>query len=305
MQVQHVKPDTKKMKTVFNNSTVAHVWANQQQEHGMSPNRNFFFEGESIYSYGYHFRIAKYHTNEQGEIAVLFTNRTYSVSTANHINYTLQAIAHDNIIYCHNPNGHSHTGNFEEWLKDMDSTAKSLQTAKKPEKYLNRIGNIFLQVKRYAEYFRLDIPLSIVALSEIQHKDEYNHLLTQRAELAKLQKIAEEKKVNKAIKEQLKKWRSFKIDRLTFRNEFDYLRFNALKNRVETSQSVQIPTQKALEFYKWVKNTLANGGCTGNCHQTILHYGVKEVTKSHIHIGCHKIKMVEVEKILNLMGYEN
>ena len=41
------------MKTVFNNSEVCHVFAQQEQEYGRSG--NIFFEGKKIYSYGYHY----------------------------------------------------------------------------------------------------------------------------------------------------------------------------------------------------------------------------------------------------------
>lgn len=38
----------------MNNSMVAHLWANEKKESGKGS--NLFFEGRSIYSYGYHFK---------------------------------------------------------------------------------------------------------------------------------------------------------------------------------------------------------------------------------------------------------
>lgn len=40
------------MKTVFSNSEVPHVWARQSQEEGKNSNRNIYFTGPKIYSYG-------------------------------------------------------------------------------------------------------------------------------------------------------------------------------------------------------------------------------------------------------------
>lgn len=39
----------------MNNYMVAHLWANEKKESARGS--NFFFEGESIYSYGYHYQI--------------------------------------------------------------------------------------------------------------------------------------------------------------------------------------------------------------------------------------------------------
>jgi hypothetical protein len=87
------------MKTVFTDiSKVAHLWANQLQDNARNTG-NFFFEGKEIYSYGRHFMIAKHIENDKWERAVLFTERTYSVSTAKHIAVVRQAASHKDIIY--------------------------------------------------------------------------------------------------------------------------------------------------------------------------------------------------------------
>lgn len=39
----------------MNNSMVAHLWANEKEESARGS--NLFFEGRSIYPYGYHFRM--------------------------------------------------------------------------------------------------------------------------------------------------------------------------------------------------------------------------------------------------------
>jgi hypothetical protein len=53
----------------MDNRMIAHLWANEKKE---SVNgRNFFFEGESIYSYGYHFEAGRIVRNKRGEKAYL------------------------------------------------------------------------------------------------------------------------------------------------------------------------------------------------------------------------------------------
>lgn len=68
------------MKHVFNTSEVAHIWAAQSQQSGRNAQGNFYFEGQTIYSYGRHFPIATIVGND-----VLFTDKSYSNTTAKHI----------------------------------------------------------------------------------------------------------------------------------------------------------------------------------------------------------------------------
>jgi hypothetical protein len=118
------------MKHVFSDlSHVAHLWANQLQDNARNSG-NFFFEGASIYSYGHHFPIAKHVVNEQGESAILFTERRYSNTTAKHIAVVRQAASHLNVIYCWNP-ASLHDDNLRRWVASAENVAEKLLKAKK------------------------------------------------------------------------------------------------------------------------------------------------------------------------------
>lgn len=71
---------------------VAHLWAHQNQEYASNSAGDFYFRNENIYSYGSHFRCASIVRNRQGETAYLVTDRTYSTSTARHMNHVRNAI---------------------------------------------------------------------------------------------------------------------------------------------------------------------------------------------------------------------
>lgn len=92
------------MKTVFSPSELPHVFARQSQDSGKTSSRNFFFERNVIYSYGYHFPIAK--ILDSG--IVLFTNRGYSNTTSKHIWAVRAALNHKDKIYVNNPNANVH-----------------------------------------------------------------------------------------------------------------------------------------------------------------------------------------------------
>lgn len=66
----------------MNNSMVAHLWASEKKESGKGS--NLFFEGRSIYSYGYHFEVGRIVRNKCGEKAYLLNDKYYSSSTCKH-----------------------------------------------------------------------------------------------------------------------------------------------------------------------------------------------------------------------------
>lgn len=81
----------KRLKTVFGSqSEVTHIWAQQTQEHGRSG--NIFFERTTdIYSYGYHYLMAKVHTVKGKRFALVNSHR-YSSSTSQHLSHTRSAL---------------------------------------------------------------------------------------------------------------------------------------------------------------------------------------------------------------------
>src|ERR1044072_2346791 len=100
------------MKNVFTDiSEIAHLWANQSQ-HSASNRGNFFFEGDTIYSYGHHFPIARHITNEDGKKFILFTQSSYSNTTSKHIQVVSQAVIGQDVVYVP-----SLRMNFEENIK--------------------------------------------------------------------------------------------------------------------------------------------------------------------------------------------
>ena len=118
------------MERVKNIYEVAHLWANRNS--GGAKSSNLFFEQEDIYSYGYHFLIARHVYNDHGEHAVLFTRRTYSKTTAAHLRIVKQASAHLDLLYVPDPELPKEEI-FEKWYSEIKDIANSLNNACKPQ----------------------------------------------------------------------------------------------------------------------------------------------------------------------------
>lgn len=281
------------MKHVFSNiSDIAHMWAHQTQPDARTSRNNFFYDGDTIYSYGRHFPIAK-HVEFNGVKAILFTLDSYSVTTAKHIHTVLHACNHMNVIrclkvdICSKDATHQHHANFNYWLQRTEICLNKLQTARKPENYLLEISGLKEQAEKYAAYFEIPIPLSLTIAFAISNKKEYVEYLDKKADIIKAEEIKKAARERKKHREALRNWEEGKTARLYVRDGYDYLRYS---NRVdggafiETTQGVTIPLPIAKAFYQKVKNGSIKTG------DTIIDYEVSEVGKDFIQIGCHKFK---------------
>lgn len=265
------------MKTVFNNSDLAHAYANQTQESGRNSNGSFYFSGKTIYSYGGHFPIAKIVTNDNGLECMLFTYRTYSNTTAKQIGIVRNATRQYKKIYCHTPNG-NHSNNFASWLQLSEHQAAKLQKAKKPELYLSELSRLYSEVSEYAQFFNLSIPPTLLAVLSIKDKSENLEYMSKKAILIKEAKRQVDKIQKQEFKEAINKWFNGETQRLYKRCNIDFLRVN--ENRVETTQAVQIPIEIAKRLHNKIKTNSLQVG------ESVLNYKVNEVGNI-IKIGCH------------------
>ena len=268
------------MKNIFTNSELAHTYANQSQQSGRNSSGSFYFDGKTIYSYGRHFPIAKIVRNESGNECMLFTYRSYSNSTSKQVSIVRNATRQYKKIYCYNPED-SHELNFKSWLNLAEIETAKLQKAKKPELYLNQLSILNIEALEYAEFFNIEIPVTLLAVLSIKDKSENLVYMSKKAELMKIEKAKKEKAQKIEYKEQLKKWFNFETGRVYGGFNFDFLRVN--ENRIETTQAVKIPLELAKRLHNKIKtNTLKVG-------ESLLDYKVNEVGNI-IKIGCHTFK---------------
>lgn len=263
------------MRNVFSNSELAHTYASQSQNSGRSS--SMFFEGKTIYSYGYHFPICSITTNDKGEQALLFTTRGYSNTTGKHISIVSAATRQYDKIFCNNPKG-THEENFKAWLQYSENIASELIRARKPEKYLSIIEKNKEQAELYCKFFGIDIPQNLQNVFNISNKEEYLKLYEKKIEFEKQEQKRKLKEQKIQFKEQFKKWLNEETDRLYTNYKYDFLRIK--DDRVETTQAVKIPLELAKCLYLSIKNGSLSVG------DKILNYSVDKVGKE-IKIGCH------------------
>ncbi len=284
------------MKKVVDAATVAHLWANQLQDEARTPGiGNFYFDGPKLYSYGRHFTVGKIVTNDKGETAVLLTTRRYSNTTNKHQGLARNATRHLKQIFVVAADEGNYA-NFEQWLREIKAIEPKLAKARKPETYLLEIAGIFNTAKIYADFFGYEIPADLAAYGNID--------TPALIEATKKRIEAEKQAAQKQLTETLAKWKNFEFSGyFVNKSGYDYLRYNAEIDRVETSQGVKIPGDTAKQFYAYVLSVLAAGGCT-DCNTKLLNmYQVTEINSKAITVGCHKIQIAEIKELTNKLGW--
>lgn len=113
---------------------VAHLWAHEQEE--SVSGSNFFFEGTSIYSYGYHFEVGRIVKNKQGKKAYLINEDYYSATTSKHQCYVRNAIPTWAMVFSVGDNI-SDTGNMRFVASKLESIKKSIEKYKRAKTELS------------------------------------------------------------------------------------------------------------------------------------------------------------------------
>lgn len=293
------------MKTVFSNhDQVAHIWASQSQDQGRAG--NIFFEGDKIYSYGYHFCIARF-ANEFLAPIVLFTNRGYSNSTAKHKGIVSRAIPDIyQIVYCYAPDKGMQT-NIDYWLHKIDQLRAEFTNKKhkisrgnlavKIQGYINEAMAYFNAAQiAYPEWFNQ----SDDELSAIKYITERNiQLETKREARREALRIEQAKKAS----ERMAKWLNGEN---TYTGDFYHLdtmlRLNG--DQVETSRGAFIPIQDAINLYPMLNKAKQAGKTLDFGLHTVKigNYQFRHFDGEVLTVGCHKIKWDQIQKMANQLN---
>ncbi len=103
----------------MNNAEVAHRWAQRRGDSGKGS--NFYYNGDTIYSYGPHFAVARHMDSPKGVHFVVRSVATRSISTTRHRNLVARALPSDIPRIFAEP-----TGNVREWVQELQRRCADL-----------------------------------------------------------------------------------------------------------------------------------------------------------------------------------
>ena len=304
------------MKKVFaSHSEVCHVWAQFNQSEGKAG--NIFFEGDKIYSYGYHYVMANKVTNK-GKTVILTNSNGYSVSTTqheSHMNRALYGLGYTKIPVA-NPEASmlsSHKDNVQGLInKAVYAIGKAKRARKYKESYLNTAENNINNAKLYIEFFQIKSKLPKSLINAVYCDIE---MVAERSEKAKAkerkrqekQKQAKLKLEQEQNKEKLNEWLNGEnINTYNLRCfGVVYLRIKEIDNkqRIETSLGATVGLLAAKKVWE-VASKAKDAQTRIDTRFAVDHYTFEYVDKNgNVKIGCHCLNFVEMQRIANILGW--
>lgn len=177
----------------MNNSMVAHLWANEKQE--SANGSNFYFEGESIYSYGRHFEVGRIVRNKRGEKAYLINDIYRSSSTSKHQCCVRNAIPTGSKVFSVGYNI-SNTGNMAFVTSGLESIKDAIEKYKKARTELSYrdIWGAFKNLMDYIEFFDMGTPQRLLKKSANEWL-RTNHELSYKSDKIKREHVRELKHI--------------------------------------------------------------------------------------------------------------
>ncbi len=299
---------SKRVKHVHKFDMVAHLWAHKAQDSARNPCGNFYFDGDTIYSYGSHFPIARHVETNRGQ-AVLFTTRDYSVSTSGHKNVVAGACRHLTVFHVAHVCNSNRAGQFDEYRERFIETAKRYTKARTNKPYiLGELRGLVGEANQFAQFFglrsRLSMPKDTTAMMEECREIERRERERKQRADAKKRREYEARRVEAIAK--LDNWANGgAIDHYAFGGYDLPTRLRINGDTLETSHGAEVPLDHAIKAFRVIKRLHDKGQAYERNGHTI-HLGQFALdaidTAGNVRAGCHNVAWPEIARVATLAG---
>jgi hypothetical protein len=299
----------KRQRHVFPSGEIAHLWYHKTQESARNATGSFYFSGDTVYSYGSHFPIARHVSNGKQD-AVLFTTKTYSVTTSGHCSAVRSSIPSSADVF-EVPNvelgqtaeehKHQHTANIADYISRIAALVQKSLRARGSFQMTNAHADataLAAECELYAHFFHLRKP----KLPSIPGVDSRRWAIAKDRENAQREREEEKRQREEWAKqeaERAERWRNGENIGY-FHVAPVMLRLSADGQEVETSRGARVPVSHALRGLRFVRAVVARGEAyQRNGHTLHLgHYAIDRIdADGTLHAGCHVIPLAEIERI--------
>lgn len=290
------------MRTRVKTNEVPHLWAHQTQDNarnGRGYRNNLFFDGDTIYSYGNHFPIARHVQNKRKQKAILFTTRDYSNTTSKHKYLVRHAIPNGvPVFYVEDVRTEPDVTDIRyKEQKAVEYIAKAKRARTYKEGYLTSAQDMLNEAAALNTFFGIRAKVKTmdqlgVAANEILEARKQDALNKRKAEQARL----------KAVQEDLARW--IAGERISAPWNLPYA-FGRIENgELVTTKGASVPIAHISKVSLLVRSYITQGRTfRTNGHKIPLGvYQLSEIRADGTLIaGCHTFQKDEVIRILNLV----
>lgn len=307
---------TKRKKHVFDTGEIPHLWAHRTQDEARNRQSNLYFAGDTIYSYGSHFPIARHVVNDAGERAVLFTTATYSVTTSSHCSAVRSAIPSGIPVFnvpnvCHGRYSGSeltaddHAGNLADYAERIEKhviTSARARSSYSKEWNRERAASLRDEAFAYCAFFGLPVP----NIPEVPEIDSDALSAIRKREAKRAAEKAEQTKRERAEalvlqKELITKWRASEYHGCFYDIP---VMLRIVGDQVQTSRGARFPVTHAKRALAFVRKVRESGQAyVRNGHS--IHLGPYALDRIEpdgtVKAGCHVVSWEEIERIAPLL----
>lgn len=285
---------------------VTHTWAHRRQPLARNSNKSLYFGGDTIFSYGSHFPIAR-HLNS-GTIAI--TTSSASITTGRHINLVRRAIpGHKKLIFVSSPCMTAGTADRDraesEATQLLESAAKRRSPARRDDDRASAL-NVAEQFNAYAEAIgsgqRIDT--ARIASADLA---ALRMALVRRQEQEAIDRRRLEAEAGVRLAKQVESWRNFgPVPSQEIRSAPVALRYfqgaNTEMSAITTSRGAEIPEADARRLWPVIRRVMA-GECDHEISMRLGHYRLTKIRPDgSIVVDCHDIAFAEIERIAERLG---
>ncbi len=301
---------TKRVREVHSVDMVAHLWAHQSQESARNGGRdNFFFRGDTIYSYGTHFPIARHVKGTRGRKAFLFTTGRYSVTTSGHCNVVRGAIpAGATVFYVADVEGGP--AGLLAWVEEeIARLAAECGKRRKKDHALSELKGAVAKGNALAEFFgsrrrfglpdSFDLATAERLASDHAHKEDLRRRKLEKrraAELTQRQADALLAAQRWIAGEPVQRWEIGHAEGTFLRIKPDD------PETVETSRGAEFPLAHAKRILPAVRS-----GVPYQHNGHTIHAGAFRIdaidADGNVRAGCHYVTRTEIERFAATLGW--
>ncbi len=284
----------------MNSNELAHLWANKSRESARAS--NFYFQGDTIFSYGSHFPIARHFKG-----AVLFTSKSYSVSTAKHIGRARYAANHLQTFTVSDPLRDPCGEDVREYGEQIKNEALRVARSRKPDFYLKQLERTVLEANTFCEKFGFKTRFAMPA-----NWEELKARAAASAQKERKATAAKKAKQEREAREVVEKWLAGESVTIPHFIAKVYLREKMDKSAgleqpaewsLETSKGARVPLDEAQRAFRFAITRREKGWHRNGETFAVGSYQLDAVNEAGIVAGCHRIGWDEIERFAKLQGW--
>jgi hypothetical protein len=283
------------MKLVVKTGEVPHLWAHKAQSEARNHQNSLYFRGDTIYSYGSHFAIARHARNAKDEPAILLTTRAHSATTARHCSQVRQAIPPNIPVFrvamvVNTPAAADVTRIVREAARNL-GRAKQARSQWVKDSCQGAAESLLTDAQAMSDFWQLGVTVS--KPSELE--DMAAKMAAVDKEQAKKTRERNKERIQRA-QEELQRWQAGA--QLSLFLPGTYARIE--KQELVTNKGARIPLEHAVKAWPLIKFIIESGkSWTPNGHTIHLgHYAVNVIdADGSLRAGCHTFEKSEVLRI--------